>query len=78
MTVAARAAAVEAMPLADKAARRPDSDGRFGQFGGKYVPETLISALTELEQAYDEAQADPKFKVGCKLKSNTAAFTSHT
>ncbi|KAK9785685.1 hypothetical protein WJX73_007029 [Symbiochloris irregularis] len=62
MTVAAPATALEEMPLADKAARRPDKAGRFGQFGGKYVPETLISALAELEQAYDEAQADPKFK----------------
>ena len=39
----------------------PDSRGRFGLFGGKYVPETLMSLLEELEQAYREAQADPAF-----------------
>ena len=31
---------------------RPDALGRFGQFGGKYVPETLMPALYELEQAF--------------------------
>ena len=39
----------------------PDSRGHFGLFGGKYVPETLMSPLEELEQAYREAQADPAF-----------------
>jgi tryptophan synthase beta chain len=35
--------------------------GRFGAYGGRYVPETLMAALEELEQAYDEADADPAF-----------------
>ncbi len=35
---------------------------RFGQFGGKYVPETLIPALDELEDAYAAAQSDPAFR----------------
>lgn len=35
--------------------------GRFGQYGGRYVPETLMAALEELEQAYDVAIADPTF-----------------
>lgn len=35
--------------------------GRFGKYGGRYVPETLMAALEELEQAYDEAEADPAF-----------------
>ncbi len=35
--------------------------GRFGSFGGRYVPETLMAALEELEQAYAEAQADAAF-----------------
>ena len=48
---------------ADKPQLRPDANGRFGKFGGKYVPETLIAALAELEQAYAEAQADPSFQV---------------
>ena len=34
---------------------------RFGIFGGRYVPETLIPAIDELERAYDEAAADPAF-----------------
>jgi tryptophan synthase beta chain len=34
---------------------------RFGVFGGRYVPETLIPALDELERAYDEARVDPAF-----------------
>lgn len=40
----------------------PDSRGYFGQFGGKFVPETLMSALYELEQAYLDAHADPGFQ----------------
>ncbi len=35
--------------------------GRFGAYGGRYVPETLMAALEELERAYAEAQADPAF-----------------
>ena len=40
---------------------RPDALGRFGRFGGQYVPETLMPALAELEQAAAEAWADPAF-----------------
>ena len=39
----------------------PDARGRYGSFGGRYVPETLVAPLEELERAYAEAQADPKF-----------------
>ncbi len=39
----------------------PDENGHFGQFGGRYVAETLMPALLELEQAYREAMADPAF-----------------
>jgi tryptophan synthase beta chain len=39
----------------------PDALGRFGRFGGRYVPETLSAALDQLEQAYAEAIADPAF-----------------
>ncbi len=35
--------------------------GRFGAYGGRYVPETLMAALLELERAYDDAQRDPAF-----------------
>src|SRR5579875_3901116 len=42
---------------------QPDAKpGRFGIYGGRYVPETLMAALLELDQAYAEAQADPAFQ----------------
>ena len=40
----------------------PDVRGHFGQFGGKYVIETLMPALEELEKLYNEARVDPKFQ----------------
>ena len=39
----------------------PDEKGYFGEFGGKFVPETLMYALEELEEAYKEAKEDPSF-----------------
>ena len=39
----------------------PDARGRFGRFGGRYVPETLIPALDELQAAYTAARQDPEF-----------------
>ena len=35
---------------------------RFGRYGGRYVPETLMPALAQLEQAWVEARADPAFR----------------
>ena len=40
----------------------PDAQGRFGAFGGRYVPETLMHALRELTECYDAARADPEFQ----------------
>ena len=40
----------------------PDSQGHFGIFGGKYVIETLLPALEELEKVYQEARVDPVFQ----------------
>ena len=40
----------------------PDQSGRFGAFGGKYVPETLMAALDELERAYGEMRKDASFQ----------------
>ncbi len=40
----------------------PDAGGHFGEFGGKWVPETLMPALAELEQAHAEALADEDFR----------------
>ncbi|UIO44852.1 tryptophan synthase subunit beta [Brevibacillus brevis] len=39
----------------------PDENGRFGAFGGKFIPETLMNAVTELEIAFEEARRDPAF-----------------
>jgi tryptophan synthase beta chain len=38
------------------------SSGRFGLYGGRYVPETLMAALDELEREYEKAKRDPRFK----------------
>lgn len=40
----------------------PNARGRFGAFGGRYVPETLVAPLEELERAYAEARADNSFR----------------
>lgn len=38
-----------------------DKIGRFGQYGGQYVPETVMTAVHELEAAYDKYKDDPEF-----------------
>ena len=40
----------------------PDARGRFGPYGGRYVPETLMAPLEELERAYAAARADAAFE----------------
>jgi tryptophan synthase beta chain len=40
----------------------PDASGRFGPFGGRYVPETLLEALHQLSSEYDKARVDPDFQ----------------
>jgi tryptophan synthase beta chain len=47
-------------------------DGRFGAFGGQYVPETLMSALKELEDVWHEAKADQQFQL--ELAGHRRAF----
>src|ERR1700689_3967941 len=41
---------------------RDAEPGRFGVYGGRYVPETLMAALEELEKQYEKAKRDPKFQ----------------
>jgi tryptophan synthase beta chain len=41
----------------------PDSKGHFGQFGGMFVPETLMTPLQDLAKAYEDAKADPAFQI---------------
>ncbi|MFA5055218.1 MAG: tryptophan synthase subunit beta [Dehalococcoidia bacterium] len=48
------------------ATQLPDRNGHFGQFGGKYVPETLMAALDELEKAYRQSCRDANFKAELK------------
>jgi len=47
--------------IATNTANVPDERGYYGEFGGRFVPETIIPALDELEEAYIEAMADPEF-----------------
>ncbi|ABA21533.1 tryptophan synthase, beta chain [Trichormus variabilis ATCC 29413] len=49
-------------PSTPSNAQVPDIQGRFGRFGGKYVPETLMPALAELETAYQKYRHDPGFQ----------------
>ena len=51
---------IDIMPP-DDARWGPDAAGRFGAFGGRYVPETLMAAVTELTEAYDAARTDRAF-----------------
>src|SRR3954467_1788828 len=41
--------------------RDPDARGYFGEFGGRYVPETLVEPVEELERAYFQVRDDPSF-----------------
>ncbi len=46
----------------------PDARGRFGPFGGRYVPETLVAPLEELERAYAAAaSADKAFRTEARM-----------
>jgi tryptophan synthase beta chain len=48
--------------MSTAAVTMPDKRGRFGPFGGRYVPETLVAPLEELERAFNEARLDPAFR----------------
>ncbi|MEM6332886.1 MAG: tryptophan synthase subunit beta [Planctomycetota bacterium] len=49
-------------PSPDRLADLPDAQGRFGDFGGVFIPETLHHAVTRLADAYESAKADPEFQ----------------
>ena len=40
-----------------------NSKGRFGEFGGQYISETLMNELIKLEECYNEAKNDPSFQI---------------
>jgi tryptophan synthase beta chain len=48
-------------PIADVSAAVPDAAGRFGPYGGRFVPETLMNALRQLTECYEQARHDPEF-----------------
>ena len=51
------------MPVSPNSFRTgPDERGHFGIFGGRYVAETLMPLILELEKAYNQAKADPQFQ----------------
>jgi len=52
---------VNAPAIPNDYAAWPDAEGRFGEFGGRYVPETLMPLVLELDKAYRAAKADPAF-----------------
>ena len=45
----------------DKSYQQPDAAGHFGQYGGRFVPETLMHPIDELIVAYEAARRDPAF-----------------
>lgn len=53
-------------PIGVAGMERPDANGRYGKFGGRYVPETLIFALDELTASYKKAKEDPVFQAELK------------
>ena len=50
----------------------PDERGHFGIYGGRFVAETLMPLILELEQAYNEAKNDPAFKAALEIISPRA------
>jgi tryptophan synthase beta chain len=46
----------------DSSYQQPDARGHFGEYGGRFVPETLMHPLEELTAAYEEAKSDPEFR----------------
>ena len=52
---------METQTSEDRSGGSPDSRGRYGEFGGRYVPETLMHPVEELESAYHAARNDPAF-----------------
>ena len=54
----------------------PDTDGNFGLFGGRYVAETLMPLIIELEKAYSDALSDQDFKNEINLLNAKLLFTN--
>ena len=52
----------EALARANTYRGGPDEHGHFGIYGGRYLPETLMPLVLDVERAYDAAKADPAFR----------------
>ena len=53
---------ISPQPYVNKAGRMPDAAGHFGSFGGRYVAETLMPAILELEASYRRITLEPDFQ----------------
>lgn len=62
---------MNAPPPSNSWSAYPDENGRFGAFGGRYVAETLMPLVLELDRAYSSAKADPSFQ------SELSAYMTH-
>jgi tryptophan synthase beta chain len=47
--------------IPDPAGQIPTTEGYFGAFGGKFIPEALVAAVDEVAVEYDKAKSDPEF-----------------
>jgi tryptophan synthase beta chain len=63
---------VNALPTPNDYSAYPDRAGRFGDYGGRYVPETLMPLVLQLEESYEAAKADPAFRAA--LASDLAHY----
>jgi tryptophan synthase beta chain len=66
-------AKIASAPNKNSSAAHKPVPGRFGAYGGRYVPETLMAALEELEREYDKAKRDPKYQKRLDLLLRTYA-----
>src|SRR5438309_6876801 len=72
MRVGSKGSVEDATKGGTKGGIKGSMKGRYGPYGGQYVPETLMSALEELEGAWLAASADPEFLL--ELKAQQHAF----
>ncbi len=56
----------ETVPLVNSYRSGPDEDGHFGQYGGRYVAETLMPLILDVEKAYERVRGDPRFHAELK------------
>ena len=57
--------------------RLPDDSGRFGRFGGRFVPETLMAPLLELEATYARARRDRRFQTRLRKREDLCHTGAH-